>query len=91
AEYNLYLNELFLGDNTIVAELNNTKVSFLSHSVLHIVTTRDERFSNYVYNGMMNMLQKSTKISLSGEKTRSRFFTFLREKIERRKAALNHT
>jgi len=90
AEYNLYLNELFLGDNTIVAELNNTKVSFLNHSVLHIVATRDEHFSNYVYDGMMNMLQKSTKISLSGEKTRSRFFTFLREKIERRKAALNH-
>lgn len=86
ADYNLFLNELLLGDNTIIAELNNMKMSFLNHSALHIVGTRDERFSNYAYNSMMNIIRKSTKISIEGEKIRSRFFNSLREKIARRKA-----
>jgi hypothetical protein len=90
AEYNMYLNELFLGDNTVVAEINNMKVSFLNHSVLHIVGTRDERFSNYVYDAMMNMIRKSTKISGVGEKSRSRFFNAVRQKIAKRKASLDH-
>jgi hypothetical protein len=90
ADYQIYLNELFVGDNTVIAEINNAKISFLNHSVLHIVSTRDERFSNYVYNAMMNMVRKSTKISSVGEKSRSRYFNSLREKIDRRRTALKH-
>ena len=89
-DYDLYLNELFLGDNSVVAEVNNNKIIFLNHNVLHIVSTHDERFTSYMYDRMMNMLQKSTKMSLAGEKTRSRFFNSLREKIEKRKLALQH-
>ena len=90
ADYHLFLNELFLGDNTVIAEVNNIKMSFLNHSVLHIVGTRDERFSNYAYEAMMNMVRKSTKISTEGEKSRSRFFNSLREKIWKRKAFLTY-
>jgi hypothetical protein len=90
ADYHLFLNELFLGDNTIVAEVNNTRMSFLNHSVLHIVGTRDERFSNYLFANMSNMIRKSTQISTVGEKSRSRFFNMLREKIRRRKASVLH-
>jgi transcriptional regulator with XRE-family HTH domain len=91
ADYHLFLNELFLGDNTIIAELDNIKMSFLNHSVLHIVATRDERFSNYAYKAMLNMIRKSTKISSEGEKSRSRFFNILRERIGKRKAHLSHS
>ena len=88
--YNLFINELFLGNNTWVAELNDVKMTVLNHSVLHIITTRDERFSNYVYNEMTNMIKKSTQISVVGEKSRVRFFNKLREKIHRSKSAINH-
>ncbi len=88
--YIMYLNELFIGDNTILAEVNNMKMSFLNHSVLHIVGTRDERFSNYVHDNVMNMISKSTMISNVGEKSRNRFFSSLREKIWKRKASLKN-
>ncbi len=87
-DYFMYLNELFIGDNTILAEVNNMRMSFLNHSVLHIVGTRDERFSNYVYDNVMNMISKSSLISKVGEKSRYRFFNSLRENIWKRKAAL---
>ena len=87
--YNLFINELFLGNNTWIAELNNIKMTVLNHSVLHIIVTRDERFSNYVYAEMENMIRKSSQISTVGEKTRSRFFNRLREKIQRSKSTVS--
>jgi hypothetical protein len=89
ADYQLFINELFLGDNTVIAELNNTKMSFLNHSVLHNVATRDERFSNFTYDAMMNLIRKSTQISTVGEKSRTRFFNALREEIFNKRIGVN--
>jgi hypothetical protein len=88
ADYQLYLNELFLGDNTVIAELENQKYTFLNHSVLHIVSTNDQRFCNYTYDAMKNMIRKSIRISQDGEKVRSRFFHSLLRKIQKRKDSL---
>lgn len=32
AEYRMFVNELVLGDNTILAELDNTRITFLNHT-----------------------------------------------------------
>jgi hypothetical protein len=90
ADYNLFVDELSLGSNTVLAEINNSKACFLNHSILNIIGTGDERFNNYVHDSMINTLRKSTQISNVGEKARSRFFSSLRQKIERRKTALKH-
>jgi len=89
-DYQMFHNELFIGDNTVLVDLGVTKASFLNHSVIHFVFTLDERFCNYVHKAMQNMIRKSTQISTVGEKSRIRFFNELREKIAVRKDAITH-
>jgi plasmid maintenance system antidote protein VapI len=88
AEYRLFVNELILGDNTIVAELNDRRITFLNHSVLYFVNTGDEHFNKAIYDNMKNLIKKSTLISTVGEKERVGFFNRLRNEIHHREATL---
>ncbi len=81
AAYNLFNNELILGDNTVLAELNSMKITFLNHSVINFVGTQDERFNAHMFDNFQNLIKKSTQLSRVGEKERSRFFYRIREKI----------
>lgn len=87
-EYRLFVNELILGDNTYLAELDQHRITFLNHSVLYFVATRDERFNRAIHENIQNLIKKSTMISTVGEKDRSRFFDQLRERIHERLALL---
>ena len=89
AEYRLFVNELILGDNTYVAELDGTKITFLNHSVLYFVATKDEKFNAAIFNNVQNLIGKSTMISKIGEKERVRFFNNLRKEIYRKRKLLN--
>lgn len=82
APYRLFVNEFVTLDNTLMAEVNNVKLTFINHSVLYFVTTRDEQFNNAMFNTLDNLMKKSTLISEVGEKERVRFFKILRDKIE---------
>lgn len=88
APYRLFVNELILGDNTFMAELDTNKITFLNHSVLYFVATSDERFNHAMYDNMQNLMKKSTMISTVGEKERVRFFNHLRKDIQVRINAL---
>lgn len=81
AEYRLYVNELILGDNSIMVKLDGTTVTFLNYAVLQILHTVDERFNTVMSNNVDNIIKKSIMISQSGEKERVRFFNKQREKI----------
>ncbi|HTQ65496.1 MAG TPA: hypothetical protein VMI12_11915 [Puia sp.] len=85
--YKLFVNEFILGDNTVLAILNDTKVVYLNHTVLNIMWTKDTRFAEYTYQHVQNIIRKSTLISEVGEKERSRFFNTIREKLHKRKKA----
>ncbi len=88
AEYKLFNNELILGDNSLLAELGDMKVTFLNHSFMHFIGTRDESFNKAIFKNITNLMQKSTLISTSGERERIKFFNNIRDEIRRRKAAL---
>lgn len=82
ARYNLYNNELVLGDNTVLAELDEKKITFLNHSVINYVFTRDVEFNAHMYDVIQNLIRKSTHLSGVGEKERTRFFNRIRDKIK---------
>ena len=88
AEYRMFVNELILGDNTHLTELDDARITFLNHSVLYFIGTKDERFNNAMFNNMENLMKKSTMISSVGEKERSTFFNQLRDKINEYRAML---
>ena len=80
--YHLYHNELVLGDNTVLAELDEKKTTFLNHSVINYVATQDVAFNVHMHDAIQNLIRKSTHLSGVGEKERTRFFSQIRNKIK---------
>jgi len=79
--YNMFVNELILGDNTIYFEAGDLKITFLNHSVLNYIYTTNEGFNRRILENMNNLINKSTMISKVGEKERATFFNTLRRQI----------
>jgi len=84
AEYRMFVNELILGNNTLLAELNEDRVTYLNHSVLYFIATQDNHFNNEMFGNLQNLVKKSTMISTVGEKNRAAFFNHLRSKLHKR-------
>lgn len=79
--FQLYNNELDLGDNTVLFELDNLRVTILNHSIINFISTTDEAFNNYTYEALQNVLKKTTSISINSEKERAKFFSQIRNNI----------
>jgi hypothetical protein len=81
AAYNMFVNELILGDNSFLIVTDAFKVAYISHSILDYMFTHDEAFCNYRFASIQNLIKKSASISVASEKERTRFFNRLRDKI----------
>jgi len=90
ASYRMYHNDLITGDNCVLAETGDKKVTYINHNLINFMFTRDVGFNNYTFETFQNAIQKSTQISLIGEKARARFFDRIRKKIQLQKETINH-
>ena len=90
AAFRLFYNDLITGDNCVLAEIGDIKITYINHNLINFMFTRDEDFNNYTFDTFQNAIQKSTQISLVGEKARARFFDLLRKKIQVQREAINH-
>ena len=88
-KYNVYFNEVILGDNSSIALLDGTKVAYIPHTAINYMMTRDVNFCENMYDYVQSLMRRSTLISNVSEKERSKFFRILRERIARRKDVLN--
>ncbi len=89
APFRMFHNDLITGDNSVLAEIGNTKIAYINHNLIDFMFTRDTAFTNHTFNTFQNAIRKSTQISLVGEKTRAGFFNKLRKKIQTQKELLN--
>ena len=89
SDFKMFFNEVLLGDNNMLVELDGMKISYVSHTTINFMFTNDEGFNNNMYQQLQNQMKRSTLISEVSEKERSRFFRIIREKIENRKKGLN--
>ena len=85
ASFQMYLNEMIIGDNSVLAILDGVKMSFIIHTVVNIMNTTDTRFCDNMYESMQNIIRRSTLISSVSERERSRFIKVLRHRIAARK------
>ncbi len=76
-----YVNELILGNNTILLNLDDKRVSMITYSVFSYLITQDDRFAARAFDTFNTLLSRSTLVSRSGEKDRNRFFNTLRDKV----------
>ncbi|MBN9381215.1 MAG: hypothetical protein J0H74_10630 [Chitinophagaceae bacterium] len=78
-----YINELILGNNTILLNLDGKMTSMITYSVFNYLMTQDERFSAKAFETFNTLLSRSTLVSRVGEKDRNRFFNTLRDKVNK--------
>jgi hypothetical protein len=79
--FQLYFNEIILGDNSATAVLDNNKIVYIPHSTFNFMATTDVRFCDNTYNHIQNLMKKSTLISHVSERERAHFFNYLRTRI----------
>lgn len=80
-EFQLYLNDIVSGDNTLLVELGESKITYLNHSVIYFVGSKDTGFNELVFRNIENVIKKSSLMSGSGEKERTQVFNKLRKKV----------
>lgn len=85
ATHQFYVNDLILGNNTILLLLEGQRVSMITYSVFNYLITRDVRFSEKSFETFNTLLSRSQLISGTGERDRFRFFNATREKINKLK------
>ncbi|MBI5858931.1 MAG: helix-turn-helix domain-containing protein [Sphingobacteriales bacterium] len=88
-KYNCYFNEIVLLDNSMMAVLDDYKMSLIPYTAINYMMTRDISFSDNLYNYIQNLMRRSTRISEVSEKERARFFKKINDRIESRKKSLH--
>jgi BetR domain len=81
AEYKLYVNDFFVGDNTLVARAGDLRLVYMNHAAINFVFTSTPAFVDYNEEFMNNIIRRSSLISEVGERTRTRFFNLMHERI----------
>ena len=88
-KYQMYINDIVILDNTMFIKQDHSNMVVIPHSVINYMMSRDIRFCENLDQYIQNLLSRSTLVSETSEKERSRFFRILRERIDRRKEKLN--
>lgn len=81
ASYKLYVNDFYVGDNTIIAKAGDLRLVYVNHAAINFMHTTSREFVGYNEEFMNNLVRKSTLISEVGERTRTRFFHLIHERI----------
>jgi hypothetical protein len=82
APVQFYVNEVVLGNNTILVELDGVRHSFITYNVLSYLESRDIRFNEKSFTSFNTILSRSALISGTGERERNKFFSSLKERVQ---------
>jgi hypothetical protein len=79
--YNLYFNQVVMGDNVILVLADGKKTVYINYDVLNYIATSDEAFCNTTHENLRNLMRRATILSNVSEKQRRLFFNSLLKKI----------
>ncbi len=80
-DFIMYINDIIWGDNMIHVDMGKNSITYINHSILNFITTRDEMFNSYMKKTLGVIAAKSTQISSANERDRMVFFNKMRDKI----------
>ena len=83
ASHKVYINEVLLGNNTILLTLDGQQFCYINYNGLNYFKTRDVRFTTRSMQHFNTLVSRSTHISGTGEKYRNKYFSWLEEKINK--------
>ena len=79
--FKLYLNEVFLSDNTILVIIDGNKVTYHTYNIINLLITTNSTFCDQIENSLRILMKKSSLISGTSAKERNRFFNHLAERV----------
>ncbi|MFI5131182.1 MAG: helix-turn-helix domain-containing protein [Chitinophagales bacterium] len=82
ASVHFYLNDLIMGNDTMLLSLDDKKLSMITYGVFNYLLSSDPRFLVKITAMFDTLFSRSTLVSKTDEKARSRFFNILREKVK---------
>jgi len=81
SSYKLFVNDYYVGDNTLLAVAGDLRLVYLNHAAINFVFTSSPGFVDYNEEFMQNIIRRSSLISEVGERTRACFFHLIHERI----------
>ncbi len=88
AAFNLFYNEVSMGDNSIVFKMGDKKMAFITASVKIFMNNVNPQFCDQMEIYHNNFKRKSTPLSKTSEKERLKLFSDIKSTIERYQAMI---
>jgi hypothetical protein len=80
-KFDLYYNEIEIGDNTVFFSMDDRRMVMKTYNMLNLLSTTDPVFCENIEKYIKTILQKSVPISSSSEKERLKFFNAMHAKV----------
>ncbi len=81
AKFNLYKNEILVGENTVFFKMGKKRIVFLSHNITDTLASSDEVLCSQTERFLNNLICKAPLLSGSSARERDRFFNQMGDKI----------
>ncbi len=78
----VYLNNVLIGDNTSIVTSDNNITCFLSKNIVDVYPITDNDFNEKRLKIFNNTIQRSTRISVSSERERKKYFKGLHQEVK---------
>lgn len=89
--FNLFSSEVMIGNNTVLAEADNFRLTILSFNTIKTLNTTNAVFYDLNDRWMKNLIRKSIPISGVSEKQRYQFFKKVHETIDKIKTKISQS
>lgn len=89
--FNLYLHQTYLQDNTIIAETNAYRMLYMTHNMLNYLYTIDQDYVNKSFAVFKSMIKSCICISGDNPRQRNSYFESLQQFIDRARVRIQGT
>lgn len=86
--YRLFLNELVIVDNTVIAVSDKRIVSYITNNVVNLLVSHNKVYCADNLHWAKNLVGKSTLISGAAERDRNSYFSKMNEQVNRFRAKI---
>jgi hypothetical protein len=84
-KFNMYKNELWVTDTTVLFKMGDRRVTFITHNTMNLLNTTQESFCAHTEEYLNSLQQRSVILSPVGEKERIKYFNAIEATVNQLK------
>ena len=82
SEFELYISDIELGNNTVLVDLGQTKLVYMGHMSFSTISTPNKLYVEATQEWLSSIIKKSTLVSGVSEKVRFQFFKKIKDEVK---------